>query len=299
MYKCLYCSYDTINKSNYNKHLVTLKHNENIKKPRKNHEKPRIMQEKTMKKPRINNEIPRINNEIPIKTTKTTDELSEDNFLCKYCDKPFKYKNSMYHHIKYTCKQNKDEDLKELVRLMNLQLQQKDDKIQILSFQMEKQSKQIDKLMDKLQVNITNNIVQNNTIQLLSYKDTDVTHLTEKDYIQSLKKVTYCVKHLIEKIHFNPVKPENMNIYISNMKDKYIMVYEDGNWNLKNKNKELTELYDKKEMMLDDWLNDNKNHVLRQKFEKYLNNKEHDETMNSIKDDIKLMMYNKKKQIEN
>jgi len=31
----------------------------------------------------------------------------------------------MSKHIKYSCKQNKDEDLKELVRLMNLQLQQK------------------------------------------------------------------------------------------------------------------------------------------------------------------------------
>jgi len=36
----------------------------------------------------------------------------------------------MYHHIKYTCKQNKDEDLKELVRLMNLQLEQKDKEIE-------------------------------------------------------------------------------------------------------------------------------------------------------------------------
>jgi len=33
---------------------------------------------------------------------------------------------------------------------------------------------------------------------------------------------------------------------------------------------------------------------LRQKFEKYLNNKENDETMNQIKDEIKLLMYNQK-----
>ncbi len=40
---------------------------------------------------------------------------------------------------------------------------------------------------------------------------------------------------MIEKIHFNPSKPENMNIYISNKKDKYLMIYEDGNWNIKQK----------------------------------------------------------------
>ena len=41
----------------------------------------------------------------------------------------------MYHHIKYTCKKNKDEDLKELVRLMNLQLQKKDREIEYQKIQ--------------------------------------------------------------------------------------------------------------------------------------------------------------------
>jgi len=99
--------------------------------------------------------------------------------------------------------------------------------------------------MDKLQVNhITNNtFVQNN---ILSYRDTDVSHLTNKDYEKAIQKVNSCVKDMIEKIHFNPLKPENMNIYISNMKDKYIMIYEDGIWNIKNKTPELNELYDEK-----------------------------------------------------
>jgi len=66
-----------------------------------------------------------------------------------------------------------------LVRLLNLQIQQKDDKIKTLSHQMEKQQKQIDKLVDKLQVtHITNNTTNNiqNNIKLLCYKDTDISH---------------------------------------------------------------------------------------------------------------------------
>ena len=205
-----------------------------------------------------------------------------------------KHKNSMYHHIKYTCKKNKDEDLQELVRLMNLQLQQKDKELEYQKIQNTNQQKQINKLMGKLQVNITNNIVQNNHIQLLSYKNTYTSHLTENDYVQCIKKVSYCVKHLIEKIHFNPIKPENMNIYISNMKDKYLMVYEDGNWNLKNKMEEIDELYNEKEILLEDWLEQHKNPEMMKKFERYLNNKENDETMNKIKEEIKLLMYNKR-----
>jgi len=64
----------------------------------------------------------------------------------------------MYRHIKYSCTKNKTEDLTELVRLLNLQLEHKDK-------QLETQSKQIEKLMDKLEINNTiNNIVNVNLV---------------------------------------------------------------------------------------------------------------------------------------
>ena len=154
--------------------------------------------------------------------------------------------------------------------------------------------------MGKLQVNhVTNNVmnIQNN-IQLLSYKDTDMSHLTNKDYEVAIKKVNLCVLDIIEKIHFNPDKPENMNIYISNLKDKYIMIYENDNWIIKNKLNEINSLYESKEMLLEDWIEEGEKHYpeISKKFKKYLNNKENDETMNMIKDEIKLMLYNNKNQ---
>jgi hypothetical protein len=170
---------------------------------------------------------------------------------------------------------------------MNLQLEQqrnqmllKDREIEYHKQQNENHQKQIDKLTDKLQVNhITTNI------NILSYRDTDLSHLTQK--------VTYCVKDMIEKIHFNPLKPENRNIYISNMKDKYIMVYEEGNWNIKHKSSEIDQLYESKEILLEDWLEEYGTDELRQKFNKYLCNKENEDIMTSIKEEIKMMLYNK------
>ena len=251
-YVCNDCNYTTSLLANYKQHLKTKKHNKNI-----------------------------------------------NEFICKYCSKSFKYNQSMYRHIKYTCSKNKDEDLKELVRLMNLQLEQqrnqmiqKDREIEYHKQQNETHQKQIDKLMDKLQVNhITNNTTN---INILSYRDTDLSHLTNIDYMNAIKKVTYCVKDMIEKIHFNPLKPENMNIYISNMKDKYIMVYEEGNWKIKNKYSELDNLYETKEILLEDWLEEYGTEQLRHKYHKYLKNKENDDVMNTIKDEIKMMMYNQK-----
>lgn len=44
------------------------------------------------------------------------------------------------------------------------------------------------------------------------------------------------------------------------------MVYEDGNWNIKQKNNEIDNLCDMKEMLLEDWLDGYVNEPLRQKF---------------------------------
>ena len=127
--------------------------------------------------------------------------------VCKYCERQFSCKQSMYRHIKYTCNKNKDEDLKELVRLLNIKLEQQGKQIQT-------QAKQIEKLMGKLEINGSFNTTNIQNITLLSYKDTDTSHITDIDYINCIKKVCLCVIKLIEKIHFNPDKPENKNILL-------------------------------------------------------------------------------------
>ena len=171
--------------------------------------------------------------------------------------------------------------------------------LQTQSKKIETQSKQIEKLMGKLEIhgsfNTTNNI-QN--INLLAYRETDVSHLTDQDYRSCIKRVNYCVKNMIERVHFNPSKPENMNIYISNIKDKYIMVYDGSNWNLANKKEEIDRLYEEKEMMLEEWLESNPEKELKDKFMRYLNNKESDECLNRIKEEIRLMLYNNQKMLE-
>jgi hypothetical protein len=213
---------------------------------------------------------------------------TNNKLTCKYCDKLFSHKQSLSKHIKYTCKKNKDEDLKELVRLLNLQLeQQKEDS--------KNQQKQIDKLMDKLQVpHITNNTqnIQNNNNIRLSYKDTIVTHLTDADYRKSINSLLMCVKTLISLVHLNPEHPENMNIYISNLKDKYIMVYTGDTWELKNRQYEMDNLYDNNEMLLTEWVEEHGTSDLRDKFKSYLERKEH--SIDMIHEEIRLMLYNKR-----
>ena len=286
-YECTLCNFSTLLKSNYTNHVASKKHIrftelEDSRKLSDNPKQPKTTQEQHLDNP---------------ETTKNN-EKNPNEFTCKYCDQQFRFRQSMNRHIKYTCTKNKDEDLKELVRLLNQRLEQQETNIELQKQKIESQSKQIDKLMGKLEIHGSFNTTNIQNINLLAYRATDVSHLTDDDYRRCIKKVNHCVRNMIEKVHFNPSKPENMNIYISNIKDKYIMVYDGLNWNLANKKDEIDRLYEEKEMMLEEWLESNPEKELKEKFMKYLNNKESDECLNRIKEEIKLMLYNNQKMIE-
>ena len=280
-YNCELCKFSTPLKGNYTVHLSSQKHTRAIEMEAA---LKQLEKQKSNKNEHLDN----------IPTTKVA-EKEETYFACKYCDKRFGFRQSMNRHIKYTCTKNKDEDLKELVRLMNIQIEQQKNELQS---QKQEFNKKIDKLMGKLEVGNTFNTAIVNNIQLLGYRQTDVSHLTDEDYRRCIKRVNHCVKSMIEKVHFNPLKPENMNIYISNIKEKYIMVYDGVNWNLANKKDELDRLYEEKEMMLEEWLDSNPDEELKKKFMKYLDNKDNDECLNRIKEEIKLLLYNKQNMLQ-
>ena len=271
-YKCICCDFSSKLKGDYNRHLKTKKH---------------------IRLAEISLNLAEISPKLA--------EISHENkdYMCKYCDKVFKHHSSLCKHIKYTCKKNKDEDLKELVKLMNEKLDDSVNEIKMMKKEIAKRDRQITKLSKKLQINngniITNNY-NNNNIQLLNYKDTDISHLTKEDYANSIKRINNCVKTITEKIHYNPEKPENMNIYISNLKNDYVTVYENGRWELR---KDFENIYEHKEILLEEWIGKEENNYpeLRDKFEKYLNNKENDNILNTIKKDIKLMMYNNRSNV--
>ncbi len=262
-YTCDKCNYSTKILTHFNKHLKTKKHLGVTKKSPISHQK--------------------VTFESPI---------SHHFFECEYCKKMFKYKQGMYRHIKYTCKKNKDEDLKELVRLLNEQNTE-------MKKQNQQMQKQINKLSTKLQIQQinSNNTIQNNNynIKLLNYNQTDYSHLTENDYFKCIIDCNHCVKTLIEKVHFNHEKPENKNIYVSNIKNNYIMVYKNGKWQITNRKEQIDDLYEYNEYVLETWYEEYKNKYpdMIKSFERYLNNKEDDnEVIKNVKQQILLILYN-------
>jgi hypothetical protein len=276
-FKCECCNYSTDDKSNFNKHIISKKH--------------KLVESKVVVSQKLVEFSPVV--------AKVSHE-SSNLFKCKYCEQGYKHKSSLSKHIKYSCTKNKTEDLTELVRLLNLQLEQQKNEFET---KLQTQTKQIEKLMDKLEINNytnSNNTVINvtNNINLLNYKDTDTSHLTNIDYKKCLEKASRCVLKLIEKVHFNPDKPENMNIYISNMKNNYMMMYKENKWNLVTK-EEMESVYNHKEDLIIEWFNLNKDPDLIKYFERYMNLKEDKPTVDTIQEEYKLLLFNNRDLIKN
>jgi hypothetical protein len=277
-FKCECCNYSTDDKSNFNKHIISKKH--------------KLVESKVVVSQKLV--------EISPVVAKVSHEIT-NLFKCKYCEQGYKHKSSLSKHIKYSCTKNKTEDLTELVRLLNLQLEQQKNEFET---KLQTQTKQIEKLMDKLEINnytnSNNTIINNvtNNINLLNYKDTDTSHLTNIDYKKCLEKASRCVLKLIEKVHFNPDKPENMNIYISNMKNNYMMMYKENKWNLVTK-EEMDSVYNHKEDLIIEWFNLNKDPDLIKYFERYMNLKDDKPTVETIQEEYKLLLFNNRDLIKN
>jgi len=244
---------------------------------------------------------------------------------CKYCEKEFaSYKNKWRHENKNCKKKKEEEEAKEsmdkLVNLLNEQMKEqknefkkeldkrdKEQNNQIKDFknQLEKRDKQIEELIKKSGIN-NNNITQNiqNNIKLLAYKDTDISNITDKDIRTCMNHSNMCVPYLIKMIHLNPKKPENHNIYISNLKNGYIMVYDGDKWDTLNRDDVIEDMINNRSCLIEDkvenWLENGKNYpIIMKKFERYLEKKENDIVLNKIKEEIRLMLFNNRNIIKN
>tara|TARA_X000000950_G_C13549471_1_gene510928 strand:- start:254 stop:583 length:330 start_codon:yes stop_codon:yes gene_type:complete len=109
---------------------------------------------------------------------------------------------------------------------------------------------------------------------------------------------------LIKKIHFDPDKPENHNIYISNIKNNYAMIYDGDKWNLTNKDDLINEILEEKEIIIEEkleqWLEKGRQYPeIMKKFTRYLEKKENDVVLDKIKDEVKLVLFNNRNLVKN
>ena len=272
LYKCELCGISTTLKSNYIRHLNTMKH---IK---KYNEATAFLKKKNKipsNEPKNEDFEPQIPHFCATKKNK--------EYKCNICCKTFSRKDNLKRHMMgctNITKNNENINYKELFLIMKNQYES--DKKEF--------KKQIEILLGK--VGNTTNTTINNTqnIQLNSYGKEDLSHITEMLKTELLKIPYAMIPKLIKEVHFNDTKPENKNIYLPNKKDNLIKIY-------KNKEETLNDLVDGKYFILDtfyedqnDVLNDNTK-MKYKKFRSFYDEK-NKKLLDKIKNDSELILLN-------
>ncbi len=202
----------------------------------------------------------------------------EVEIKCEHCNKFYTTKRSLYQHQKLSCKvikTNRESELEAKVAELEVKLEAERDK-------------------PKTVVNIQNNFIVN------GYRKTSFEHLTDRQYQKAVRRMLYSVPQMIQDVHFDPEVPENHNIFISNIKGKYAMVYDGEKWCSKPQDQVIDQLINDQEYAIEDWLGEGDNFPKEMaKFNEYLEKKElHDEVKEIIREEVKLLLYNNRGKIK-
>ena len=252
----------------------------------------------------------------------TTSINSKNN--CFYCNNKYSTKSSLMRHIN-SCKTKQ-----KLINEKNNYITKRDEKLIIINNtnniniinntnvdeKFNKLQQQLNKIEEKLDqnpiidlsgviVNKTNNNIFINNVQLNSYGHEDLSHITEKDYQKYLSKVFSGFLEFIHDVHFSDKMPSNHNICIPKLDSKYIAVFQQNKWILKEKDTLLPKFISNKITLLDNKCDkleatgqiDEKNINLYNDFA--TNYYTDDETKKKYCDELALMIFNNRNKIEN
>ena len=157
-----------------------------------------------------------------------------NSIICTYCNKIFSRKDSLKRHIEKVCSKKFNEGKENMIGL-KLKLQDKEDEIIKLK-------KEIELLGKSKCVNNIKNV--NNEITINNYGYENLDYLTNNIFLRLLKMPSNAITKLIEYKYFHPDHPENHNIKITNIHNKYAKIYKNNKWLLNHKKDLIEELVD-------------------------------------------------------
>jgi hypothetical protein len=191
-------------------------------------------------------------------------EYLDDNGLiykCEGCRKKFNRKNNYYRHRKFHCSVLKDDyvalklhkkKLDTTYRQMKQEHLKLDDEnediattiindIKDSSNQSQNiQTNKIENSLNSYNTNAHNFQLKQNThdifnknefnITINEYGNEDVSSFTQNEWKQIVKRLYHALPDLVKKVHFDI--ETNRNVYVPNIREKYAMVWKDGNWEM-------------------------------------------------------------------
>jgi hypothetical protein len=263
-------------------------------------------------------EIDNINNSI----NELTRQSLESKTKCKFCNKIFANKNNIERHILNSCNSrkymlddiNNYNDKINILREEIIELEAKE-KTENLEQKIKILENTVKNLVNKNNTsNTTNNInnttninnptINNNlTININSFGKESLDHITDDDYKKYFNSFFKGFLNFIEKIHFDENAPENHNLCLTNIRSKYINVCENNNWVLKEKDEIVEKLINKKYDLLNDKFEEFEgakklSDKVSDNFKEFQENYTDVEAQKTTKENVKLMLYNKRDKVK-
>ena len=139
--------------------------------------------------------------------------------------------------------------------------------------------------------------VQNIVVNM--YGKENLSHITDPTFIYIMDRGFMSVSAYILLKYFSDKMPENSNVYSSDIKSKYIMVYDGKRWNIKDKADVIDQMYNINCGELQDKFYEFKDAdkiplKVMERFDKFINAYEEDNIKNEIKEDIKKILFNER-----
>jgi uncharacterized C2H2 Zn-finger protein len=226
--------------------------------------------------------------------------ISNQNIItCEYCDKCFSNNYNKNRHINGRCKVIKNKDTK---------IEQLETKLKELEELVKKGNccsgtvKTINS-NNSNNTNTINNISTDNSnntqniVNINMFGKEDLSHISDETYKQIFKRCKNSVPALIKIKHFSVKKPENSNVYISDLKGQYVNYYNGEQWNIGNSDEILQNMYDKNCGLLMNKYNDLKDKlddITIRKYDRFIETVDELETESNAKEEIKKILYNEK-----
>jgi len=188
----------------------------------------------------------------------------EGHYFCRKCNKKYKYKQGRWRH-EQTCNVENN----------------KDKIIEGLKSNIEELKRTVEQLMLKIPLseengnkgvinNANRDINNTNNIQINNYGSENIDYITDKVFKKLLTKPMTAITKLIELKHFNPNHPENHNVKITNIHDKYAKIYQDKKWLIKHKKDVVEDLVENGYADFEEFKDLNEDELAEKIKEKYL-----------------------------
>lgn len=199
-----------------------------------------------------------------------TKQVHENNELsCQCCSKLFKHKSSLSRHINI-CNSGDIID-----------------------------NRSVNTYIDKRAINNTsNNLNFDGDVKVVKFGNENLSYISDDLFKQILGRGFRAVSEFIEHSHFNKKHPENHNIYIANIRDEYIVIYDGDKWTINRRDETMEDIiYAKSDFLYRKFkeLVGQMNQQDIDRFMKFMHQRDDDQTMNRLKDEITLQLYNNRK----